>query len=254
MPNFPGSLDSLANPTATTLRNDPGFELHAVISTLNDIAEQLEAKLGIGASSPGASAGVLRRTASGASAWGQVAAGDIVAGVAGLQYINAVGPVGSNTISFDFTAIPQTYRSLRIILQGRSSAAAASDTGALRINGLASALYFDQTIYAQGAIVGGQENLGVGESRCFALAGNTAPASYAGTVVIDIPNYAAPGSGLVKSWIAVGGLWYGTATGAQQVRTTLGGYSGTPAITQVTLFPLGGQFMPGSYAALYGLS
>jgi len=80
MPNFPTSLDALANPTATTLRNDPGFELHSVISTLNDIAEALEAKLGIGASTPGATAGVLRRTATGASAWGPLLAGDYGSG------------------------------------------------------------------------------------------------------------------------------------------------------------------------------
>jgi len=80
MANFPTSLDSLANPTATTRRNDPGFELDVVIATLNDIAEQLEAKLGIGASAPGAGAAVLRRTAAGASAWGQVVGADINAG------------------------------------------------------------------------------------------------------------------------------------------------------------------------------
>jgi hypothetical protein len=77
MPSYPTSLDALANPTATTLRNDPGFQLHAVISTLNDIAEALESKLGIGSSTPGATAAVLRRTGAGASAWGQLTAADI---------------------------------------------------------------------------------------------------------------------------------------------------------------------------------
>src|SRR5262245_23225645 len=95
MPNYPTSLDALANPTATTLRNDPGFELHAVVSTLNDIAEALEGKLGIGASTPGATAAVLRRTASGASAWGQVAAGDYAPGsiAAGDLGAGVAGPV-----------------------------------------------------------------------------------------------------------------------------------------------------------------
>jgi hypothetical protein len=73
MVNFPASLDSLSNPTALTKRNDPGFELHTVISTLNDIAEQLEAKLGVGAANQSpASAGtgrVLVIKADGTTEW-----------------------------------------------------------------------------------------------------------------------------------------------------------------------------------------
>jgi hypothetical protein len=172
-----------------------------------------------------------------------------------MQAITAIGPIASNQASFDFTSIPQTFRSLRIVMQARSSLAATTDTGAMRINGLATSLYFDQTAYSAGATAQGSETLGGSASIAFALTGNTAPGSYAGTVVIDIPNYAAPAGGLIKSWVCLSGLWYGTTTGLQQVRMTVGGYSGTPAITQVTLFPLGGgQLMPGSYAALYGLS
>src|SRR5262252_2004637 len=73
--NFPASLDSLANPTATTRRNDPGFELHQVISNLNDIVEQLEAKLGTAASTAAANT-VLRGTGAGATVFGQVQPAD----------------------------------------------------------------------------------------------------------------------------------------------------------------------------------
>lgn len=66
--NYPTSLDSLANPGLTTRRNDPGFELDLVISTLNDIAEALEAKLGIASSTP-ADGQVLRADATGATRW-----------------------------------------------------------------------------------------------------------------------------------------------------------------------------------------
>jgi hypothetical protein len=74
---FPVSADVLANPTNLTNRDDPGFELHGVISRIQDILEALEAKVGIGSSTPGATAAVLRRTASGASAWGLVGPGDL---------------------------------------------------------------------------------------------------------------------------------------------------------------------------------
>lgn len=68
MPNYPTSLDSLANPLATTRRNDPGFELHTVISTLNDIVEALEAKLGTGGTAATAGS-VLRGSAAGVGTW-----------------------------------------------------------------------------------------------------------------------------------------------------------------------------------------
>jgi hypothetical protein len=85
--NFPTSVDSLANPTATTRRNDPGFELHAVVSTLNDAVEALETKLGTGASTAAAGQ-VLRATGAGASAFGAIQSGDLAA--------NAITQVGSS--------------------------------------------------------------------------------------------------------------------------------------------------------------
>lgn len=90
-PNYPTSLDVLANPTATTNRDDAGFELHGVISRIQDILEALEAKLGTGASTPGASAAILRRTGAGASAWGQIADADVAANTFSASKINAGG-------------------------------------------------------------------------------------------------------------------------------------------------------------------
>jgi hypothetical protein len=79
-PNYPVSADVLANPTALTNRDDAGFELHGVISRMQDILEALEAKVGIGSSTPPATAAVLRRTATGASGWAQAQPGDLAAG------------------------------------------------------------------------------------------------------------------------------------------------------------------------------
>lgn len=76
--SFPASADALANPTATTNRDDAGFELDLVLARIHDILEALEAKVGIGASLP-STASVLRRTAPGTSAWGQVVGADIAA-------------------------------------------------------------------------------------------------------------------------------------------------------------------------------
>src|SRR5438874_2391287 len=89
--NYPVSADVLANPTALTNRDDAGFELHGVISRMQDILEALEAKIGIGASTPGATAAVLRRTAAGASAWGPIAAADVPANALNASSVFAGG-------------------------------------------------------------------------------------------------------------------------------------------------------------------
>lgn len=62
MVNYPTSLDALANPTSATFMDDTGFQGDVVISTLNDIAEQLEVKLGVGAANQNpAAAGMVGR-------------------------------------------------------------------------------------------------------------------------------------------------------------------------------------------------
>lgn len=80
MPNFPASLDSIANPGAGTYTDDAGFELDVVISLLNDIAEAIEAKVGIGGANQSPVANrILGADGTGTSSWRQIATGDLVA-------------------------------------------------------------------------------------------------------------------------------------------------------------------------------
>jgi hypothetical protein len=78
--NFPGSLDSAVHPGPGTYRDDPGFNLSLMVSNLWDAVVALESKMGIAASTPGASAAVLRRSATGQSAWGTIQTADIGTG------------------------------------------------------------------------------------------------------------------------------------------------------------------------------
>lgn len=71
MPNYPTSLDSLTNPGSGTYTDDSGFELDVVIGRLQDIAEALEAKLGIGSSAAAANQ-VLRGTGTGVTSFGAI--------------------------------------------------------------------------------------------------------------------------------------------------------------------------------------
>ncbi len=69
MADFPISLDVLTNPVNTNKLNNPPHALqHA---TANDILEALEAKLGVGASTP-TSGKVLRATGTGITSYGQL--------------------------------------------------------------------------------------------------------------------------------------------------------------------------------------
>lgn len=80
--NFPTSLDSLSNPAAGDATNNlttPHATQHA---NINDIGEALEAKVGIGASTPIANR-LLRGTGTGTSAWEQIVLGDLASSVYG---------------------------------------------------------------------------------------------------------------------------------------------------------------------------
>lgn len=68
MPNYPSSLDVLANPGPTTEMDDTGFELDVVIGRIHDILEALEAKLGTGASTA-VTQSILNGIGSGSASW-----------------------------------------------------------------------------------------------------------------------------------------------------------------------------------------
>lgn len=275
MPNFPTSLDSLANPTPTTLRNDPGFSLAGQIAALNDIAEALEAKLGIGASTPG-TAGVLRRTGTGASAWGQVVGGDIAAGAAstfltttsggvvgftpittvapGVQTLIAqVGPLVGTQASFDFTSIPQTFKHLRLVLQGRTNTNATTDSVSMRMNNVGSgSFYFDQALYATAAGVSSAETLSGNWNLIGMLAGNLAAGGAAGQLVVDIADYSLGGV-FIKTWTSQNFGQWGTGATNMQLQIRGGSFFSSAAVTQLTILPASlGAFTAGTYVALYG--
>lgn len=82
MADFPTSLDVLTNPVNTDKLNNPPHALqHA---TANDILEALEAKLGVGASTP-TSGKVLRATGTGITSYGQL---DVTTDVASFTSSN----------------------------------------------------------------------------------------------------------------------------------------------------------------------
>jgi hypothetical protein len=93
--NYPSSLDVLANPTGGQVQGStaPTHSVHH--ANANDILEALEAKLGIGASTPVANT-VLRGTGTGVTAFGAIATADLTAGAIS-QYAKATMTTSSPT-------------------------------------------------------------------------------------------------------------------------------------------------------------
>lgn len=75
MANYPTSLDTLTNPVSGQHLNTPDHVVQH--SNVNDIAEQLELKLGTGSSTPTNVNDVLTVTGSGASAWSAPSGGGL---------------------------------------------------------------------------------------------------------------------------------------------------------------------------------
>jgi hypothetical protein len=107
-PAFPAALDALANPGSTTETDDTGFELDIVVSRLQNIAMALEAKLGVGASTPPGTAAVLRRTAAGASAWGPVVNADVADGAIDSAKLADASIVVPDIDPFGLSALAQS--------------------------------------------------------------------------------------------------------------------------------------------------
>jgi hypothetical protein len=158
MVNFPASLDSLANPTSTTETDDPGFELDVVVSTIHDILEAVEAKLGTGADVAAANE-VLVGSGAGATHFRQILAADITAGaVMKPLYDTALGVAAA---SIDVQSISQAYRSFIIQIVGRGDTAATQISVSARFNADSGTNYDYQNLHVHRQSAGR-----VGNGRC----------------------------------------------------------------------------------------
>lgn len=271
---YPSSLDSLSNPTATTNRDDAGFELDAVIARIQDILEALEAKVGIGASLPTA-AGVLHQTAPGVTAWGQVVngdvsngagivygklalansiqAGDLAAGAAGLTKLGQVSGTGS-AAAMEISGIPATYRRLTLIWMARSTAAAATSTAALLTFETTPTPggYMHQYLYGLGTAAGAIQNVATSN---FIYAGTTPAAASVvnvhATGTVNLTEYATAGVYHVCE-IQAAGAFNNTASGTTAEVTTGVFYGGTAAFDRVRLTAQVGNWTATSRMTLYG--
>jgi len=141
------------------------------------------------------------------------------------------------------------FNTLRVAWNARSDSATTATYMLLQLNGDTNAAHYDwDDNQASGATPGPAASPGtVSSIQVGTMAAATATAGYLGVGELVIPN-------------AAGANFKGISAHSTSMITSSSGYSGTygglwlstAAVTSITLFPLAGNFAPGSAAYLYG--
>lgn len=164
-------------------------------------------------------------------------------GDSALSLIAEVVTSGSQA-SVAFATIPATYRHLKLLVNGRGSAAVASSRIHVQFNGDTGSNY-DWKFFVDGGAASGAAQTAsvVGE-----ITGGTAPASYPGGCATTIHNYGA--TVFFKSYQGTGL----TRIVSNTFPDVAGGYwKSTAAITSILVFLNSGNFIDGSVVSLYGI-
>lgn len=237
--NYPGSLDSFPEPDETTYRDDPGFELDVLMAKALAAAEALEAKLGVGATTPDAIHKTFKAIAAGESSWGyhtRVKLDEIVVTVA--------------QASLDFTSINQNFRSLHVVIQARGTTAATTTVLVVRINNDSGSNYDYQSLTGNVSSASSAETFGQTIISLGSMPAASAGASLASHTRVEFANYT--GTTFNKTVLSEHANKVGTASG-NIVRSDVSGFwRSTAAITRLTFTPGAGNFEVGTVATLYG--
>jgi hypothetical protein len=247
---FPGAVDNFTDvPSGGTQDVTYGGRTHS--AKHNDIDTAMEAvqtKVGTGASTPTANT-VLRGTGPGASAFGQIQAGDITPGTATMLKI-AQTVLGSATASITFSSIPGTYESLMLVVHGRGDNASQQVELWLRCNGDTAGNYLTEESAAQGAAHVASE-LASSKVRLGYLPAATSTASLFGANRLMIPGYSRTVG--YKAMLAEGADAHVFTTNGYIRTSSSGWWLNTAAITQLQILLSAGNLIAGTVATLYGL-
>jgi hypothetical protein len=158
--------------------------------------------------------------------------------------------LGGDAATIDITSIP-AFRHLRLVVQGRSSAAAITDSVGLRFNNDTGANYDYEILRGGAAVVVGQEAFAQTFAYIGSVAGNTAPAGADGSSVVTIND--AQGVTFHKVTSTISSCKTGTTTGTLQTDRIGGFWRSAAAVNRITLIlTSGGNFKAGTRCTLYG--
>lgn len=162
-----------------------------------------------------------------------------------------VGVGGASTI--DFSSIPATYESLRIVMTARNDKAAVeSNDGWLRFNNDSGSNYDMQWAATVNTTASGGELYAQAKSYIGSIAAATATANVASQFDIVIAGYAR--TVFNKQYFATNSFKARVTTGGLVIASVAGFWRSTAAINQVTLLATSDKFVEGSVATLYGIS
>jgi hypothetical protein len=167
----------------------------------------------------------------------------------------ATQTVTTATPSITFSAIPQVYRDLRLVISAKSdgTGVSGSDNASMQFNGDSNTHYLWNTYWLVqgGTSVGVSSACVVSGMQCAAIWNNHWLTQGRGVATIDIPEYADPTT--LKVFAGTSMATDGGTAGILQ--TYGGGYiTVTPAaITSITIYLGAGNFLPDSTFKLYGL-
>ena len=159
-----------------------------------------------------------------------------------------VGSGGASTI--DFNSIPATYTDLVIKMSARTTVSGDFDTFRMTINS-STGTYSNILVRAEDSVASSTSVTGQAQLRWLGSAeGDTATANTFGNFEIFFPNYA---SSNAKSMSADYVTEKNSSTGSYQ-GLGAGLWSGTAAITDISIYQAGYNFKQYSTATLYGIS
>lgn len=182
---------------------------------------------------------------------------EYAAASAGAMSVIARTVLGSAAASVDFTGIPSTYETLRVVYtaKGTGSSGTIWPIMYVRFNGDTGANYGWQTHRAQGGSGGLNDRSTTAVTSMtmgYAVDSSTfVTAGFAADGVMDLPSYCR--TTYAKKAL---GLWNGRykLEDAGQTGEWAGVWNNTAAVTQLTFFLSEGNFATGSVFTLYGIA
>ena len=157
-----------------------------------------------------------------------------------------VGSAGASSI--DFTNIPQGYRDLKVVLSARTNAGSGGYQTYVRFNSDSGANYTWRNVLGTGSSAVSQNTAGDTGMRITMSVSSGDTASTFGNSEFYVPNY----TGSTAKSVSADGVSENNATAAT-ADLAAGLWTGTAAISSITIFGASASFVQYSKATLYGI-
>ena len=153
--------------------------------------------------------------------------------------------------NIDFSAIPDTFTHLKLLIEARGTAAAVEISTRIIFNGDSGVNYDYEYFKVSALSPGSLEYFGESNIIIGMIAAANAAAGLSGSIETSFPNY--KGISFNKTLLSGSSHKTGTTTGKVILTRIAGFWRDSSAINQITIFPGTNNFAAGSIASLYGM-